>query len=284
MKKSKILCLGIALVAPLFCHAEDVEDRYGTWTEIGVTKELPKNFSVGLNTEIRAQEDARWSLGGSLDYKPIKYLKFGASYNFIYRYKPENRREHYRDDIIDDDHWDGYNVRDAYWSPRHRASLDVTGTVKLWKWLRISVRERYQFTRNSPMEVNDTKYRFNKIYNSNDEFLGYEPKRGYPEVEVDEREDKNSNVLRSRLKLEVDKKGWDLSPFVSCEAHNNLNIGNRMILEKVRSSAGLEYKVSKKHKISLAYILTCDIHDDEGALERIHGRTHAFNIGYDFKF
>jgi hypothetical protein len=239
---------------------------------------------VGLNTELRAQEDARWSLGASLDYKPIKYLKLGASYSFMYRYKPENRREHYRDDIMDDDHWDGYNVRDSYWSPRHRASLDVTGTVKLWKWLRVSLRERYQFTRNSPMDVNDTKYRYNKILNSDGEFQGYELKNGYPEVEVDEREDKNSNVLRSRLKLEVDKKGVDLSPFVSCEVHNNLNIGNKMVLEKVRSSAGLEYKVSKKHKITLAYILTCDIHDDEGALERIHGRTHAFNIGYDFKF
>lgn len=282
MKKVKILCL--ALAAPFLAHATDVEDRFGTWTEIGISKEVTKTFDVGLNTEIRAQEDARWSLGASLDYKPIKYLKLGASYSFMYRYKPENRREHYRDDIMDDDHWDGYNVRDSYWSPRHRASLDVTGTVKLWKWLRVSLRERYQFTRNSPMDVNDTKYRYNKILNSDGEFQGYELKNGYPEVEVDEREDKNSNVLRSRLKLEVDKKGVDLSPFVSCEVHNNLNIGNKMVLEKVRSSAGLEYKVSKKHKITLAYILTCDIHDDEGALERIHGRTHAFNIGYDFKF
>lgn len=282
MKKVKILCL--ALAAPFLAHATDVEDRFGTWTEIGISKEVTKTFDVGLNTEIRAQEDARWSLGASLDYKPIKYLKLGASYSFMYRYKPENRREHYRDDIMDDDHWDGYNVRDSYWSPRHRASLDVTGTVKLWKWLRISLRERYQFTRNSPMDVNDTKYRYNKILNSDGEFQGYELKNGYPEVEVDEREDKNSNVLRSRLKLEVDKKGWNLAPFVSCEVHNNLNIGNKMVLEKVRSSAGMEYKVSKKHKITLAYILTCDIHDDEGALERIHGRTHAFNIGYEFKF
>lgn len=282
MKKVKILCL--ALAAPFLAHATDVEDRFGTWTEIGISKEVTKTFDVGLNTELRAQEDARWSLGASLDYKPIKYLKLGASYSFMYRYKPENRREHYRDDIMDDDHWDGYNVRDSYWSPRHRASLDVTGTVKLWKWLRVSLRERYQFTRNSPIDVNDTKYRYNKILNSDGEFQGYELKNGYPEVEVDEREDKNSNVLRSRLKLEVDKKGVDLSPFVSCEVHNNLNIGNKMVLEKVRSSAGLEYKVSKKHKITLAYILTCDIHDDEGALERIHGRTHAFNIGYDFKF
>ena len=282
MKKVKILCL--ALAAPFLAHATDVEDRFGTWTEIGISKEVTKTFDVGLNTEIRAQEDARWSLGASLDYKPIKYLKLGASYSFMYRYKPENRREHYRDDLMDDDHWDGYNVRDSYWSPRHRASLDVTGTVKLWKWLRVSLRERYQFTRNSPMDVNDTKYRYNKILNSDGEVQGYELKNGYPEVEVDEREDKNSNVLRSRLKLEVDKKGVDLSPFVSCEVHNNLNIGNKMVLEKVRSSAGLEYKVSKKHKITLAYILTCDIHDDEGALERIHGRTHAFNIGYEFKF
>ena len=283
MRQLRLFFLAL-LATPLMGYAADVEDRFGSWTEIGVSKEITKTFDVGINTEIRAQQEARWSLGASLDYKPIKYLKLGASYNFMYRYKAENRREHYRNDIMDDDHWDGYNVRDSYWSPRHRASLDVTGTVKLWKWLRISLRERYQFTRNSPVNVNDTKYRYFKSYDGSGNFLGYEMEDGYPEVEVDAREDKNSNVLRSRLKLEVDKKGMDLSPFVSCEAHNNLNIGNRMVLEKVRTSAGLEYKVAKKHKITLAYILTCDIHDDEGALDRIYGRTHALNMGYEFKF
>lgn len=281
MKKYFILLLIIAF-APIVVNAADDDDRFGTWTEIGISKSLPHDFSVGVNAEIRAEEEPRLGIGASLEYKPIKYLKFGVGYSFISRYKDEKRREHYRNDIEDEDHWDGYNLRDSYWSPRHRVSLDVTGTVKLWKWLRISLRERYRITRYSPVEVNDSKFRYSKLYNGQGEFQGYELDEH--RIEVDTREDKNRNVLRSRLKLEVDKKGWKLSPFVSCELYNNLNLGNKMTIEKVRNSVGLEYKVNKKHRVTLAYILNCDIHDDEGDLERIYGRIHALNIGYDFKF
>lgn len=277
-------CFALLLSLPLSSFAADGEDHFGTWGEIGITKALPYNWDIGLNTEIRAEEKVRWGVGADVGYKPSKYVKFGVGYSYMERVKPEKRREHYRNDIVDDDYWNGYNLREGYRSPRHRFHAEITGTVKLWKWLRISVRERYQFTRYRRTEAVDTKFRYDKLYNGDGDFLGYELRDGYPETEIDVTHERSNNVLRSRLKLEVDKKGLDLSPFISCEAHNSLNKGNDMLLEKVRSAIGVEYSLNKQNRISIAYVLTCDIHDDENMHERIHDRTHAVNIGYKFKF
>lgn len=273
----------ILLLLPLWASAED---RFGNWAEIGIEKSLGTNkkWSVGLETEMRAQERDRWSIGANLGYKPIKYLKLGATYNFLYRYRPDNRREHYIDDVVSEDSWNGYNERDDYWSPRHRLSIDVTPTVKLWKWLRISLRERYQFTRRMQSTAEDVKYRYAKLYNGSGDFLGYELMDDYPISEIDTIGTENSHILRSRLKLAVDKKGWRFGPFVSVEFHNSLNSGCNFNLEKIRSAIGTGYKINKRNEITLAYVLTADIHDDEAPYSRLHDRLHAFNIAYNFKF
>ena len=262
------------------------EDKYGTWAEIGLEKSLgaARKWSVGAGTEMRVEERDRWSIGADVGYKPVKYLKLGASYNFLYRYRPENRREHYKDDIVDDDHWNGYNERESYWSPRHRVSAEATGTVKLWKWLRISLRERYQYTHRMETTADDCKYRYTKVYDGSGDLTGYDLKDGYPETETDTIGSENDNILRSRLKLSVDKKGWKLSPFVSAELHNSLNSGQDFNLEKVRTAIGTGYKIRKRHELTLAYVLTFNVHDDEEPYARMHQRLHALNIGYNFKF
>lgn len=283
MKRIRILML--ASILPLLANAEG-EDHFGGWAEIGIEKSLgsAKKWSIGAETEMRAQEKNRWSIGANLGYKPIKYLKLGAAYNFLYRYKPENRREHYSEDIVSEEYWNGFNVREDYWSPRHRLSVEATGTVKLWKWLRISLRERYQYTRRMQSEAEDVKYRYSKIYNGSGDFIGYELKDEYPETEIDTIDIEDNHILRSRLKLSVDKKGLDLSPFVYVEFHNSLNSGKNFNLEKIRSAIGSEYKINKRNEISLAYVLTANIHDEEAPYPRLHERIHALQMGYNFKF
>lgn len=276
MKHFKLIFL--ALLLPLGAQAED---KFGTWAEIGIEKVLPHNWSVGMETELRSEERTRWSVGANIGYKPVKYLKLGASYNFLYRYRPENQREHYKDDVVSDDNWNGYNLRDAYWSPRHRLSVEATGTYKFWKWLRISVRERYQYTHRMQSTAADWKYRYSKLYNGSGDFQGYELKDGYPEQETDTIASEDNHILRSRLKLAVDKKGWKFGPFISVEFHNNL--GDGMNLEKIRSAIGCEYKINKRHELSLSYILTANIKDEDDH-SRLHQRLHAVSMGYNFKF
>ncbi len=273
-KKIILACL-LALLIPFSSYAED---RYGTWGEIAITKSLPRDFSLGLELESRLQYEQRHAIGLNVGYKASKYFKLGASYVYMYRQKV-NDKDRYRT-IAGQDYWYGYNYSN-YWSSRHRVSFHMTGSYKLWKWLKISLRERYQYTHIPSADYTHTKYRYDLESDS-------EGNISLGELSTVEEESRykpamDKHILRSRLKLAVDKKHLDVSPFVSVETHNNL--GEKMNLEKVRTMAGMGYKISKQHEISLAYVLTAYIYDDEsGDKVRLHERIHALSIGYEFNF
>lgn len=277
MKKT-LLLLPLMALLPIASQAEGT-DEGALWAEIGVQKSINKQWKVGMDTEFRAQDKARWSIGANASYKPIKYFKLGVAYNFLYRRYPETDKPHYDKD---NGEYNGYNHDELYWSPRHRVSLDATGTRKFGRWLRISLRERYQFTRRTEANYTRTKYRCEAIRDGQGNFQEYE----WDDPEITERTKpaESDHVLRSRLKLEMDKKGCQWGPFLSVETHNNLGSGQKMNLEKVRTGLGCEYKINKQHSVSLAYLFTANVHDDEDAHERLHERTHAANIGYQFEF
>lgn len=263
------------------------DDDFGAWLELGASKNLPRNFSVGLEGELRTQDGFgqmnRATVGLNLGYKLNKWVKFRAGYSLIESYSPSQRKEHYKENDdgtlkLDPEGapiWNGYNVTKSYWAPKHRFTIEATGTVKLWKWLRISLRERYQFTRRPEREVSKEKYRFSQAMDGEGNLV-YELKDDYPMTEPDVKEAKSEHVLRSRLKFEVDKKRLAWSPFVSLETHNDL--GNGLELQKLRASAGTEYKISSQHSVSLAYVFTQDL---EG---QVHDRMHAVSVGYGFEF
>lgn len=91
-----------------------------------------------------------------------------------------------------------------------------------------------------------------------------------------EKRSKTLHLLRSRLKLSIDKKGWDWEPYVSIETHNNL--GEKWNLDKIRASAGVDYSITKHHQIGIGYIFNHE-NDDDG-----NYNIHAINIGYNYKF
>lgn len=274
----KILMIAFGMVLPIVCCAQD--DDFGIWVEAAASKSFGTRWSVGLDAELRSEDNTsridRLSIGPSVGFKVCKYLKLGAGYNFMASYSPEKRKEHYKNDIVDDDHWNGYKLTDAYWTPRHRANVDVTGTIKFWKLLRISLRERYQFTYNDSVTVNETKYRYDKITDGNTGETVYELRDGYPIEELDGKQSVNTHILRSRLKIEIDKKHLKWSPFVSVEFHNNLQ--SNFHLDKLRTSVGTDYSINKHHKVGLSYILTHKF-EDEGT-----SRMHAINASYKFNF
>ena len=271
-----MLILPLLALMPLAVQAEG-DDNGALWTEIGIQKSVNKQWNVGLETEMRAQKETRWSIGANATYKPVKYFKLGAGYNFLYRKSPAEDKPHYDKD---DGKYDGYNHDEKFWSPRHRLSFDATGTVKLGGWLRISLRERYQFTRRTEVTYNRTKYRCEEKYTHN----GLEYVWDAPETKERTKPAESDHVLRSRLKLEYDKKHCPWGPYLSVETHNSLNSGLKMNLEKVRTGIGCEYKINKQHSVSFAYIFTAHIHDDEDNHQRLHERIHAASIGYQFEF
>lgn len=304
----KITKLILALAALLLGSATSVyagdKDDFGIWTEAEVEKKLPYNLSLNLGGEMRTEDMSsridRLSAGVGLSYKVNKYFKLSASYNLMGAYSPEKRKEHYKEhddgtwklDANGNPIWNGYKITDHYWTPRHRLNIEATTGIKLNKWLRISLRERYQYTHNSGRHVDVTKHRFDQIMDGEGN-LSYVPRiededgdgiNDWPKEEIDYKAGSDNHILRSRLKLEVDKKKLAWSPFISIESHNNLTAqhGNKqtnvLYLEKVRTMVGTGYKINKKHAVSMAYVLTFE--HEINTFERMH----AISIGYNYDF
>ena len=286
MKRKLLLLL---LLLPLTMQAQDTENYGAVWTEVGVSKTLPYNFSIDAAVGFRSLdwfEDAnRFDASIGVGYKLGKYLKFGLSYSFIekhywdkieYKYKGDNDFSSYQGTSITDAEgntraYQGYNFDAAHWAPRHRIAFDVTADKRFWKTLRISLRERYQYTHQASRDVDRTKYR-------DPNFDGEGNVTSYDEVTPDVKYKSawDRHLLRSRLKFAIDKKGWQWEPFTSVEFHNNL--GDSWHLDKIRAAAGTEYSISKQHKVSAVYVFTHE-NDDDG-----NENIHAISLGYKFKF
>ena len=272
MKKRILLLLVLSLPAMLRAQWTD---EYGTWVSVGAKKNLGTKWSLGLETEYRAQDNSRWAFGLDAGYKLNKILKLGAGYTFLYNRKSEKLKG---DPSIDDE----YSITPAYCYPRHRFIAEATADKRFWKWLRISLRERYQLTYR-PNNSHD-KVEYTKFYDFDDE--GNIVEGWDAETEVKTKLAKTSQVLRSRLKFEVDKKHWKFSPFVSAEAMNSVSVGDHMCIDKVRTIVGTSYKLNKHHEFTLGYALTFVFNDDDDMDDKIeyNNRIHAVSVGYNFKF
>lgn len=288
--------LAFLLLAP--CHllllsAQESEpeanDEVAVWSEIGVEKAITRKWDVGIDLEYRAQDRARFSAGLSTSYKPFKGLKLGIGYNFLYNYRPDKYKNKDEGEEFSDEWTKGYNHTPEYWFPRHRFSAEATGSIKLWNWFKISLRERYQLTHSRARsvdklrhrEVTEKKYDFDEDWN---EITWYET-NVTDEVETTEKPAFTDQVLRSRIKFEFDKKRNPFSPFVSAEFHNSVSRGDHMLLQKIRASVGSSYKFRKHNEVTLAYIITFDMYDvEENEVVRLHDRRHAINIGYKYSF
>lgn len=281
----KILLIAVLLL-PTMLKAQWT-DEYGTWISVGAKKNLGTKWSLGLEAEYRAQYNSRWAVGLDAGFKLNKYIKFGAGYTLLYNRKGEKRVDkNSGDPTIDDNYVRGYNLTPAYAYPRHRFIAEATVDKRFWKWLRISLRERYQLTYCPAKNHEKYKHReeFIKVYEYDEDWNPIEYWFALDPVDKTETEcdpATTAQILRSRLKFEVDKKGWDFSPFVSAELCNSVRVGDRFNVDKVRTTIGTSYKLNKQHEISLAYVLSFDFKEDDGKAD---SRIHAVSIGYNFKF
>ena len=264
-------------------------DEVGVWSEIGIEKSITKKWDVGLDLEYRAQNKSRFSAGLSTSYKIAKPIKVGVGYNLLYTERPEKYKVKDEGEVDSDEWTRGYNYTPGYWFPRHRAYAEAIGSVKLWSWLKVSVRGRYQLTHSKAKAITKQKHRENyeKHYDF-DENWNEITWTDMTVTDVEETEVKPAHtdqILRARLKLEYDKKRFPFSPFVSVETHNSVGIGEHMLLQKIRTGIGSGYKFKKRHEISLAYLLTFDIYDiEDNEVVRLDERRHAINLGYKYSF
>ncbi len=273
--RSTLLAAAAALLITIPALAQSNETtNYGAiWTDIGVSKALPNNFSISLDAGFRTidwfDNANRFDIGIGGDYKLGKHLKFGLSYTFIQRHFLEESEDHYGSNS---GKYNGYNVDAANWATRHRIAFDVTADKRFWKTLRISLRERYQYTHQNSRDIDRTKYRITGTNATTGEIAGWED----PETTIKHKNAWNRHLLRSRLKFAIDRKGWQWEPFASFEIHNNMT--DSWHFDKLRIMVGTEYAITKQHRVSAAYVFTHE-NDDDG-----NENIHAISVGYRFKF
>lgn len=261
MKRTLLLAfvlLPLSLAAQVSFHDED---SFGGWLELGMEKDLGTYWEWNVAGELRTEKNFtrmdRWSLGTGLSYKPFKYLKMGVNYDFLCGYTTDKMS---KEEYTIDGELMAYRYTPSYWTPRHRLSLDVSSSYK-FRWVRFSIRERYQYTHQAEKTITgryDTEM---------------------PTWEQDPVKDKvnpaeDDHLLRSRIKMQVDKKKLDWSPFLSVEAHNRLT--DKMRLHKVRTAIGTEYKVNSHNNLSFSLVMTNYM--------QVYKTKMAVNVGYSYDF
>ena len=248
--KRKAFYLLALMMMPLSSLAQS--DDFGVWTSIGAEKKISKKLSVGMEAELRTRDDVstldRWSVGVDAQYKLTKWLKVSAGYSFL---DDNNEKITYKET-------NGMpNKLAEYWGVRHRFNVSLTGSYKFGDW-QVSLRERWQYTYR-PEKTIDERWDFD-----DDEYDG-KPKTY---------KGRGKNVLRSRLQLSYDIPNSHLEPYASVEMFNGWSV------QKTRYTAGVDWKITKKHEVGLYYLYQ-SVHDDDDDNEP---NRHIVGVEYKFKF
>ena len=237
-------------MAMLLAAPAAVADDTGLVVEAGVSKKISKTVSAGLDAEFRTRNDFRtvdrFSIGADVSYKPLKWLKISAGYILLI----DNEKE----DISRNEDGSYNNWRPSYYGLRHRLNVSLTGEYKPHKRVKISLRERYQYTHRG---THDTRR-----YDFDNEW--------WEDVTVKARD---RHMLRSRLQVEWDIPKCKFDPFASVEIFND------RYFDKARFTLGGEISINKTHTFGAYYRYQLI-----GAQEDEEPNFHYFGLTYKFKF
>lgn len=219
---------------------------------------LPASLSAGAGVEYRTQQwfqhTDQWSIEADLGWKPLKWLKFGASYKFI------------QTQSLAEVNKDGYSIP-AYWNNKHRVSVGATFSWKPTKLLSLSLRERYQFTSRPSFLVP----RFIGDFPFGNKTVGH----------------KEQHLLRSRLQAEYKPyKKCRFTPFAGFELYSRLRevkktkdeVTGAAFCEKWRLTAGTEYKINKRNKAEIFYRYCNRAQADDGDMRHTIGLCYSFSM------
>ena len=265
----KRILLSLFLLLPLGLYAEG-----GLWTSISIEKSFKKTWSLGAEADMRANDNlnsiSRVSLGLSGDYKVLPWLKLGAAYSYISDRNPCALKPDYKKTT---GAFNGYNLDEAYWRNKHRASFDVIGKLKAGRFS-FSLRERYQFTHVMAGSCQRTKYRDGVLPGEGVDVSGMQQIGDYyfwpgdEEVGMDSKSAKDTHYLRSRLSIDYNIRHCPVTPEVSYEITNNL--GDGLSAVKQRVVVGLDWKVTKKFHIGTDYVFQHQFQAEEYEPNTLH--------------
>jgi hypothetical protein len=270
VKRGVMCAVAFAMAAMPFSQAfaNDDCDDFGVWTSIDASKKLTDQIKLGLEGEFRTSDGLkivdRRSLGISLSYKPLKWLKADVGYIYMNTYEPEKTSIK---EAFDESH-NNYNVDHAYRANKERLFASLVGSFKAGR-LEFSVRERLQYTYTHAAGVMEDKYRWG--------YVGGDFDTPVPEVksEAELKDSKNNTTLRSRLTVKWDIRKCPIKPFVSAELFTRVD--EWRFHDKIRYRAGADYKINKDNSVSLYYIYQ-RTNDSETPAGHAIGASYSFDL------
>ncbi len=274
--KAALLTTLAFAVSSLGSVQADNEDNYGLWTSFDATKKINSKFKVGTELEFRTNDYLndidRFSIGFNLQYKINNWWKATAGHIFILGYNGSEKKTHFNDENNPPEE-DGYNYEHSYWDKRNRVYIAISGETKIGR-VKISLRERLQYTRTHAEIIDEDKHRFSMVGTEwDDEAQDFVDKTVWnaPVREQETKKHKNNTVLRSRLSAKWDIKDCKVSPFISTELYTRIDKWRGF--EKLRSRIGASYKINKDNSFEIYYLF-------EKGGKKGSSNTHAIGVGY----
>ena len=246
-KKIMAAVLMATMSLPLFAQSEG-----GLIAGAEAEKKVNKKLSVGIEAEMRTRHDFktidRWKFGIGASYKLTPWLKANAGYDLL--------NSNFREKISYKSSGNYNHWRPSYWGVKHRLHFSLTGSYKFSNNIKLSLRERWQYT--------------------------YRPEKTVERWDFDDetwedkvRSGKGKNQLRSRFEISYDKKRALFTPYASIELYNSWAI------EKIRYTVGTDIRLTKQHSLGLFYRFQNMKNVDEDDYDP---DMHYIGLGYKFKF
>ena len=245
-----VCCLAAVLLGSLTPRSAHAQSEGGLLMEVEASKKVNRQLSIGVEADLRTRNNFktmdRWKVGIGADYKFTKWLKASAGYALI--------NSNFREKVTKNAPTLYNNWTPSYWGTKHRFYASLAGSYKFANHIKVSLRERWQYTYRPEKTV--TRWDFDNA-----------------KWEDKVKSGKGKNQLRSRLTVSYDRKRALLTPYASVELYNSWAV------EKVRYTAGVDIRLNKKHSLEVFYrFQDMRQQDDEDP------DMHYLGVGYQFKF
>jgi hypothetical protein len=269
MNRQALRAIGLSFIVCnlSFSPAEAQNDDFGIWTEANIEKKINNRLALDGGLELRTRDDGfgeldRWSAAVGVEYKLTEWLKASVGYTLL------SDHNHKTNDKVNDQGIVIAGTKYAdYWGLRHRLSLSLTASQQFGD-LSISLRERWQYT----YRPEKTVQRYWNYDDEDEDIVFGEPVPDKEGKDPHTYNGKGSNKWRNRLQMKYKiTKQW--RPYLSAES----TVGGSG-LDKIRYTAGTEWRLNKHHSFDLHYMYQHAYKDDT------EGNRHALGIGYTYKF
>ena len=189
----------------------------------GLTKAhaTDNDFGIWLCANIEKKIDDKWSVGSSTEL--LSTFKLDAGYEIQLK---------------------NHNVKGLSEKVvRHRITSDITKRWRISHFLKLSLRERYQYTHMVAKNGIDAS---------------------------------DNHHLRSRFKAEMGEQEMRWQPFVSVEVYNDM--AEQFTVDELRATTGVGLKINRQQIVNIGYLL--DLKESRGCLDKA---THVFITRYIIK-